>query len=54
VDCAAQVGFSQVFKVGDQAMSFQLAGTYYLAKPEAGPEWGVQSTLTFLFPTNKK
>ena len=48
------VGFSQVFKVGDQAMSFQLAGTYYLAKPEAGPEWGVQSTLTFLFPTNKK
>lgn len=48
------VGFSQVFHVGKQAMSFQLAGTYYLAKPDAGPDWGVQSTLTFLFPTGKK
>ena len=35
-------------------MSFGLNGTYYLAAPEDGPEWGVQSTLTFLFPTNKK
>jgi hypothetical protein len=47
-------GFSKVFRVGTQNMSFGLTGTYYLVSPEAGPEWGVQSTLTFLFPTGKK
>jgi hypothetical protein len=45
------VGYSKVFKLGNQPMSFQVAGTYYIATPKGGPEWGVQSTLTFLFPT---
>jgi hypothetical protein len=44
-------GFSKVFTVGRQPMSFGVNGTYYLASPDGGPEWGVQSTLTFLFPT---
>ena len=48
------VGFSKVFRVGTQNMSIGVNGTYYLVKPEAGPEWGVQTTLTFLFPTGKK
>ncbi|MEA5544576.1 hypothetical protein VB816_06260, partial [Limnoraphis robusta CCNP1324] len=48
------VGFSQIFHVGGQAMSLYAGGTYYLASPDAGPEWGFQTTLTFLFPTNKK
>ena len=47
-------GFSKVFSVGGQAMSLYAGGTYYLAKPDAGPEWGFQTTLTFLFPTGKK
>lgn len=47
------VGFSKVVTVGSQPMSFALNGTYYLASPEGGPEWGVQSTLTFLFPTRR-
>ena len=44
------LGISQVFKIGDQAMSFQLGGKYYAEVPEGGPEWGIRSTLTFLFP----
>ena len=47
-------GFSKVFSVGSQAMSLYAGGTYYLASPDGGPEWGFQTTLTFLFPTNKK
>jgi hypothetical protein len=44
------LGWSKVFKVGDQAMSFGVNGTYFLDAPAGGPDWGVQSTLTFLFP----
>jgi hypothetical protein len=47
------VGFSKVFHLGTQAMSIGAAGTYYLASPDDGPEWGFQTTLTFLFPTKK-
>lgn len=43
-------GFSQVFKVGDQAMSFQVGGKYHAGTPQRGPEWGIRTTLTFLFP----
>ena len=35
-------GFSKVFTVGTQPMSFALNGTYYIARPDAGPRWGVQ------------
>jgi hypothetical protein len=44
------LGASQVFKIGDQAMSFQIGGKYYAETPEGGPEWGIRTTLTFLFP----
>ena len=44
------LGVSQVFKIGDQAMSFQVGGKYYAEAPEGGPEWGIRTTLTFLFP----
>jgi len=48
------VGFSKVFTVGTQPMSLAVNGTYYIARPDGGPRWGIQPTLTFLFPTNKK
>jgi hypothetical protein len=38
---------SQVFKVGDQAMSFQVGGKYYAEAPQGGPDWGIRTTLTF-------
>jgi hypothetical protein len=44
------LGVSQVFKIGDQAMSIQLGGKWYAEAPEGGPEWGIRTTLTFLFP----
>jgi len=44
------VGISQVFKLGDQAMSFQIGARYYAEAPEGAPEWGLRTTLTFLFP----
>ncbi len=47
------VGFSKVFHVGKQAMSFGASGTYYLARPDDGPRWGVQTTLTLLFPKGR-
>jgi hypothetical protein len=44
------LGVSQVFKIGDQAMSFQVGGRYYAESPNGGSEWGIRSTLTLLFP----
>ena len=43
-------GASQIFKIGDQVLSFQLNGTYYAQAPDGSPDWGIQTTLTFLFP----
>lgn len=44
-------GFSQVFMVGTQPMSFGLSAKYYVVKPQFGPDWGARAQLTFLFPT---
>jgi hypothetical protein len=44
------LGVSQVFKIGGQAMSFQVGGKRYAEAPEGGPEWGIRMTLTLLFP----
>jgi len=44
------LGVQQVFKIGDQAMSFQIAGKYYAEAPDGGPEWGIRTVLTLLFP----
>lgn len=43
-------GVTQVFQVGLQAMSFQVGGRYYAEAPSGGPDWGLRTTLTFLFP----
>lgn len=44
------LGFSQVMKIGEQPISFQIGGKYYAEAPEGGPEWGIRSTVTLLFP----
>ena len=44
------LGVSQVFKIGGQAMSFQVGGKWYVEAPDGGPEWGIRTTLTLLFP----
>ncbi|MBB3217252.1 hypothetical protein FHW72_002334 [Ochrobactrum sp. RC6B] len=44
------LGATQVFKVNDQAMSLQVGGRYYADGPAGTPEWGLRTTLTFLFP----
>jgi hypothetical protein len=41
---------SQLFKIGDQPVSFGLGGRYYFDSPAGGPEWGIRATLVFLFP----
>ncbi len=44
------LGFSQVLKVGPQPVQLQIGGKYYAVAPEGGPEWGIRSTITLLFP----
>ncbi|MEJ5083381.1 MULTISPECIES: transporter [unclassified Ochrobactrum] len=44
------LGATQVFKVNDQAMSLQVGGRYYADGPAGTPEWGLRTTLTFMFP----
>lgn len=41
---------SQLFKIGDQPVSFALGGRYYFDGPDGGPEWGFRASLVFLFP----
>jgi hypothetical protein len=41
---------SKVFKIGEQSMSFQIGGKYYAEAPAGAPQWGIRTTLTFLFP----
>ncbi|SEM44873.1 hypothetical protein SAMN04488103_101184 [Gemmobacter aquatilis] len=44
------VGYSKVFKAGDQLMSFQVGAKYYADGPSGIPDWGLRTTLTLLFP----
>jgi hypothetical protein len=44
------LGFSQVMKIGEQPVSFQIGGKYYAEAPEGGPAWGLRTTITLLFP----
>jgi hypothetical protein len=48
------VDYSKVFKVGNQAMSFEIGGRYYATRPDGGPVWGIRTALTLLFPTGGK
>lgn len=41
---------SQIFKIGEQPVSFQIGGRYYAETPFEGPTWGLRFNLTFLFP----
>ena len=45
--------YQKVFALGKQPMQFQIGGTYYADKPRGGPDWGVRTSVTFLFPTNR-
>jgi hypothetical protein len=44
------LGYSKVFSIGHQAMSWQIGARYYAVKPEAGPDWGIRTGLTLVFP----
>ncbi len=44
------LGISQVLKLGPQPVQFQIGGTYYAEAPAGGPEWGIRTTITLLFP----
>jgi hypothetical protein len=42
--------FSQLFKVGNQPVSFQFGPRYYISTFSQGPRWGLRFNLTLLFP----
>jgi hypothetical protein len=42
-----KLAVSQVFKVGDQAMGFQVGGKYYAEAPQGAPDWDIRTTLPF-------
>lgn len=46
----ASLSYSQVFAVGRQRMSLQVGARYFLDSPQDSSEWGLRTTLTFLFP----
>jgi hypothetical protein len=41
---------SQVMKLGNQLVQFQVGARYYADKPEGGPDWGLRANFTLLFP----
>lgn len=41
---------SQLFKIGDQPLQAFIGARYYAENPDNGPEWGLRSGITFLFP----
>jgi len=47
------ITYSKVFPAGTQHMSWMIGGRYYFVTPENGPEWGIRSGLTFLFPNSE-
>lgn len=44
------LSYSRVFAIGRQRMSFSVGGRYFLDAPDAGADWGLRTSLTFLFP----
>ncbi len=44
------VGFAQIVNFGQQPVQIQIGGIYMLTAPADVPKWGLQTTLTFLFP----
>lgn len=41
---------SQLVKIGELPVNFQLGGRYYADKPSGGPDWGLRFTVTFVIP----
>ncbi|HMK39763.1 MAG TPA: transporter [Bacteroidota bacterium] len=41
---------SQLFKIGGQPLQFSVGARYYADKPVGGPNWGIRSNITLLFP----
>ena len=41
---------SQLVKIGEHPVQFQIGGRYYVESPSGGPDWGLRFTVTFLFP----
>lgn len=41
---------SQLFKIGSQPAQAFVGGRYYAEGPAGGPEWGIRTGLTLLFP----
>jgi hypothetical protein len=44
------LSYSRVFAIGEQRMSFGVGGRYFAEAPDNGAEWGLRTSLTFLFP----
>jgi hypothetical protein len=42
---------SHVYNFGKQPVQLAVGGRVYADTPDGGPEWGVRSVVTFLFPT---
>lgn len=45
-------GYSRVFHIGAQAMSWKAQGTVAPIRPDGAPSWGLMTGLTLLFPKN--
>jgi hypothetical protein len=41
---------SQLTKLGRQPISIGAGARYYVVRPDGGPEWGIRTVLTLLFP----
>jgi len=41
---------SQLVKIGEVPVQFQLGGRWYAESPDGGPNWGLRFAVTFLFP----
>lgn len=44
------VSISQLTRVGKQPLQLGFGARYYLEKPRGGPDWGIRTVVTFLFP----
>ena len=43
-------GFGRIFKIGKQSINSRLEAYYNIEKPDAGPDWSMSFTFSFLFP----
>jgi hypothetical protein len=48
------LGVSKIVRLGKQLASIQGGVRYYVERPAFGPNWGLRSTFTLLFPKRPK